>query len=101
MPHVVTENCQDCRFTDCVETCPVKCFHGSEDRVYIDPEVCIDCAACVPACPINAIFDEYDLDEGSKIWAERNAEMAKVLPVIDRKQAPRPEALARKAQLGF
>ncbi|OYW27661.1 MAG: ferredoxin, partial [Methyloversatilis sp. 12-65-5] len=51
MTHVVTESCRGCRFTDCVTSCPVACFHVNEVRVYINPQVCIDCGACIPACP--------------------------------------------------
>jgi ferredoxin len=51
MPHVVTDHCQACRYTECVALCPVDCFHGDGGRLYIDPEACIDCAACVPVCP--------------------------------------------------
>ncbi|MFZ0650053.1 MAG: 4Fe-4S binding protein, partial [Pseudolabrys sp.] len=54
MPHVVTDNCHLCRFTDCVAVCPVECFHSDEERTYIDPDVCIDCGACIPACPVHA-----------------------------------------------
>ncbi len=49
MPHVVTENCQLCRFTECVAVCPVECFHADAERLYIDPAVCIACGACIPA----------------------------------------------------
>jgi ferredoxin len=101
MPHIVTDNCNDCRFTDCVETCPVACFHGDDDRLYIDPDVCIDCAACIPACPVNAIYDVFDMPDDKQSWIEINAEMAAKLPVIDAKQTPKPTAEMRKAELGF
>ena len=52
MAYVVTDNCVDCRFTQCVAVCPVQCFHVDETMVYIDPESCIDCAGCVAACPV-------------------------------------------------
>ena len=48
MPHVVTDHCRLCLFTDCVEHCPVQCFHADSERNYIDPDVCIDCGACIP-----------------------------------------------------
>jgi len=60
MPHVVTDHCVDCRYTQCVDVCPVDCFHGSALRLYIDPEVCIDCAACVPICPVTALDKRHD-----------------------------------------
>lgn len=101
MTHIVTENCGKCRFTECVETCPVACFHQDEDRLYIDPKVCIDCAACVPACPVHAIYDEFDLPVDQREWVAINAERASKLPVIDRKEDPKPGADYRKAELGF
>ena len=101
MPHIVTDNCQGCRFTDCVETCPVACFHGDGERLYIDPEVCIDCAACIPACPVHAIYDQFDMPDEYEPWVAINAEKCGDLPVIDSKQTPQPTAEARKAELGY
>ena len=71
MPHVVTDNCHLCRFTDCVTVCPVECFHADEEHTYIDPEVCIDCGACIPACTSDAIFplDEVPPDKHQFIAA--------------------------------
>ncbi|HWV43739.1 ferredoxin family protein [Pseudorhodoplanes sp.] len=101
MTHVVTENCSQCRFTDCAVTCPVQCFHGDGERLYIDPEVCIDCNACIPACPVQAIREEFHLTPEQEHWREINAERAKDLPVISAKQQPLPTAEARRAELGF
>lgn len=101
MPHVVTDNCRQCRFTDCVEHCPVQCFHADGERTYIDPEVCIDCSACVPACPVQAISEVVDFTEEDEHWLRVNKEQARLLPVIAAKQAPLPTAAARRAQLGF
>jgi len=101
MPHIVTDNCQDCRFTDCVGTCPVDCFHGDEERLYIDPDLCIDCGACIEACPVRAIFDTADMPDEHRKWIEVNAERALLLPVIDSKQSPKETAEARKVALGF
>jgi ferredoxin len=61
MAHVVAEPCVGCKFTDCVEVCPVNCFYEVDDRLYIHPDECIDCTACVPVCPVEAIFTESDL----------------------------------------
>jgi len=61
MTFVVTENCIKCKYTDCVEVCPVDCFHEGPNFLVIDPDECIDCTLCVPECPIEAIFDEEDL----------------------------------------
>jgi ferredoxin len=74
MTFVVTDNCQRCRFTDCVTVCPVACFHGDSEMLYIDNETCIDCGACVPVCPVHAIFEEYDLPEEQQKWIAINAE---------------------------
>jgi ferredoxin len=101
MTFVVTDNCRKCRFTDCVAVCPVDCFHADEDMLYIDPEECIDCGACVPECPVEAIFDETQLPEGQEQWIATNAEKSKSLPVINQTQDPLPTAEARKQELGF
>ncbi len=101
MPHVVTDHCKDCRFTDCVSHCPVECFHADAERLYIDPDVCIDCGACVDACPVHAIYENFDLPPDRTIWVQINAERAKALPVIRGRQEPLPTASARRAELGF
>ncbi len=100
MPYVVTENCTGCRFTDCVTVCPVSCFHGDDDRVYIDPAACIDCGACVALCPVNAIYEDMDLDAERESWIEINAEKSVELPVVRHKQPPLAGALLRKQALG-
>ena len=61
MTFVVTDHCRHCRYTDCVAVCPVECFHGDAEMLYIDPVVCIDCGACVPECPVEAIYEEGSL----------------------------------------
>lgn len=96
MPHVVTENCTGCRFTDCVTVCPVSCFHGDDDRVYIDPIACIDCGACVPLCPVKAIAEDLNLSGDRLAWVDINAEKAKALPVVREKQQPLSGAEARR-----
>jgi ferredoxin len=101
MTFVVTDNCQRCRFTDCVAVCPVDCFHGDDEMLYIDPNECIDCGACVPECPVEAIFDETQLPDDKKQWIATNAEKATGLPVINSKQDPYPGAEERKEKLGF
>ena len=101
MAHVVTANCTDCRFTDCVTTCPVQAFHGDAERLYIDPETCIDCNACLPACPVRAIKEEVDLEADERCWASINAERSQMHPVIAAKQAPLPTAEARRKALGL
>lgn len=101
MTFVVTDNCRKCRFTDCVAVCPVDCFHADTDMLYIDPNECIDCGACVPECPVEAIYDEADLPEELKGWIQTNADKASKLPVISETQDPLPGAEERKKELGF
>jgi ferredoxin len=101
MAFVVTENCKSCRFTDCVAVCPVDCFHGDGEMLYIDPEECIDCAACVPECPVEAIYDEGQLPDELKDWVKINADRAPSLPVINEQGEPLPTAEDRKKELGF
>lgn len=101
MTHVVTENCQDCRFTECVETCPVNCFHSDGYMMYIDPEVCIDCSACIPVCPVQAIYEEDSLPDEYDVWLEINASEAKKHPVLKHKEAALPTAEEKRIELGF
>jgi ferredoxin len=101
MTTIVTGNCQGCRFTDCVTVCPVACFHGDDEMVYIDNEVCIDCGACIPECPVQAIYEESDIPDELRHWIAINAERAPTLPVIEDKQDPLPGAEERRAELGF
>ncbi|MCJ8328809.1 MAG: ferredoxin family protein [Lentisphaeria bacterium] len=88
MTYIVTEPCKGCRYTDCVEVCPVDCFHIDDDMLLIDPDECIDCAACVPVCPVEAIFFEDDVPDKYQEWIEINIENAAGLPVIDETQDP-------------
>lgn len=101
MPHIVTDNCQLCRYTDCVSHCPVECFHADDERLYIDPDVCVDCGACIPACPVQAIYDVVDMPDDKEPWIAINREGAKALPVVTEKQTPLPTADERRAKLGF
>lgn len=101
MPHIVTDNCEGCRFTDCIEQCPVECFHADAERLYIDPDVCVDCSACISACPVNAIYDVIDMPADKEPWIAINADRAKSLPVVTAKQPPLGTAESRRAELGF
>ena len=70
MTHVVVETCLHCKHTDCVEVCPVDCFHEDEFILYIDPDECIDCGACIPVCPEEAIYYEDDVPEQYLEWID-------------------------------
>lgn len=101
MPYVVTSNCQKCRFTDCVTVCPVDCFHGDAEMLYIDAGACIDCGACEPQCPVHAIYEERQVPANETAWVGINAERAAGLPTVSSKQEPLGTAEARKKELGF
>lgn len=101
MTHVVTDNCHRCRFTECVSVCPVECFHFDDNMTYIDPDVCIDCGGCIPACPVAAIFDTFNMPEELDHWITINKEKSKALPVLFEKLEPLSKADKLKEKLGF
>ena len=86
MTYVVTESCIKCKYTDCVEVCPVDCFHEGPNFLVIDPEECIDCSLCEPECPVNAILPEEDVAEDQQEFIELNASLAQSWPVINQKK---------------
>lgn len=92
MTYVVTESCIRCKYTDCVEVCPVDCFHEGPNFLVIDPNECIDCTLCVPECPVNAIYAEDDLPEDQRHFTQINADLAKNWPVITEKIPAPPDA---------
>jgi len=94
MTHVVTENCINCKFTDCVDVCPVDCFREGPNFLVIDPDECIDCAVCIPECPANAIFAEEDTPADQLAFIKLNAELslAKGWKSITKRKAALPEA---------
>jgi len=92
MTFVVTESCIKCKYTDCVEVCPVDCFHEGPNFLVIDPEECIDCTLCEPECPVEAILSEDDLDDEQQPFLELNAELSAVWPVLTEKKDPPPDA---------
>lgn len=92
MAFIVTEQCIRCKYTDCVEVCPVDCFYEGPNFLVINPDECIDCALCEPECPVNAIYSEDDLPEKYQVFTALNKELAEKWPVITRiKDAP-PDA---------
>ena len=95
MTFVVLESCIKCKYADCVEVCPVDCFHEGPNMLVIDPEECIDCTLCEPECPVDAIVAEDDIPAGKEQFLELNAELAKSWPVIT---AAKP-ALRRRRRL--
>lgn len=100
MAFVVTEPCIQCKFTDCVDVCPVDCFHEGKNFLVIDPDECIDCGACEPECPTSAIFAEDDVPDSQQEYIALNADLAKKWPTISAKKAALPDADAHKTTTG-
>src|SRR5512147_2077662 len=88
MTYVVIENCIKCKYTDCVEVCPVDCFHEGPNLLVIDPDECIDCTLCEPECPANAIFSEDEVPAGMEQFIQLNAELSKTWPGITEVKEP-------------
>ena len=82
MTYIVTENCIKCKYTDCVDVCPVDCFREGPNMLVIDPEECIDCTLCVAECPVDAIYSEDDLPDDQKDFLEINARLSKTWPSL-------------------
>ncbi|MBT5330750.1 MAG: ferredoxin family protein [Porticoccaceae bacterium] len=92
MTFIVGENCIKCKFTDCVEVCPVDCFYEGPNFLVIHPDECIDCALCEPECPAEAIYSEDEVPADQEVFIELNAELADVWPNITQKKDELPEA---------
>jgi ferredoxin len=90
MTYVVNDNCIMCKYTDCVEVCPVDCFYEGANMLVIHPDECIDCGVCEPECPVDAI--KPDTEPGLEQWLGLNAEYAKSWPNITMKKDPPPDA---------
>ena len=75
MAYIITEACIGTKDESCVDVCPVDCIHGSDDdqMLFIDPDECIDCSACEPACPVNAIYFEDDVPAEQQQYIAINA----------------------------
>ena len=92
MAYVVTEPCVKCKYTDCVDVCPVDCFREGPNFLVIDPDECIDCTLCVAECPVEAIYAEDDVPPEQRAFVALNAELSKLWkPIIERKD-PLPDA---------
>ncbi len=94
MPHIVAEPCINCRYTECASVCPVDCFYAGTNFLAIHPDECIDCGACVPVCPVSAIFPEADLPERWARYRELNDRFSRIWPRITRTRPPLPDAEA-------
>jgi ferredoxin len=98
MTYVVTENCIKCKYTDCVEVCPVDCFYEGENFLVINPDECIDCGVCQPECPAEAIYPDSEAPAAD--WAETNRKYASEWPNITKKIAALPDADSWKGKSG-
>ncbi|MEM6537119.1 MAG: ferredoxin FdxA [Pseudomonadota bacterium] len=98
MTYLVGDACIRCKYTDCVEVCPVDCFYEGENMLVIHPEECIDCGVCEPECPAEAIFPDTD-DENGK-WLEVNSKYAAEWPNLTRKLDPPADADAMQNETG-
>ncbi|MGA0129189.1 MAG: ferredoxin FdxA [Burkholderiales bacterium] len=92
MTYVVVDRCIKCKYTDCVDVCPVDCFREGPNMLVIDPDECIDCTLCVAECPVEAIFAEDDVPEDQRDYTELNAELAKIWPSITERKDPPVDA---------
>lgn len=106
MAYVVTNKCNACKFTDCVEVCPVACFYELDNQVVIHPDDCIDCGACVDVCPVQAIYAQDNVPAEMSADIEFNAAQARQVKdggtaSITAKKDPLPTAAARRKELGY
>ena len=92
MTWVIGEQCIKCKLGDCVEVCPVDCFHEGPNMLVIDPDECIDCALCEPECPVDAIFADDEIPEGQEKFLELNQELSQLWPIISEAPIPPDDA---------
>lgn len=92
MSFVVTEACIKCKYTDCVDVCPVDAFREGSNFLVIDPQECIDCAVCVPECPVEAIYAEEDVPGDQRDFIPLNAELSRVWKSITKTKPALPDA---------
>ena len=98
MTYIVNDKCIMCKYTDCVEVCPVDCFYEGENMLVIHPHECIDCGVCEPECPPEAILP--DTESSANAWLALNQEMAEIWPNITQKIAALPDADAKRDETG-
>jgi ferredoxin len=91
MTYLVTENCINCKHTDCVEVCPVDCFYEGPNFLVINPDECIDCAVCVPECPVDAIVPDNDANIDVIFWTDLNRKLSNKWPNLTKKKPPLPD----------
>ena len=82
MTYIIALPCVDLLDKACIEECPVDCIYEGNRMLYIHPDECVDCGACEPVCPVEAIFSEEDIPQGQQQFKQLNAELAKKWPVI-------------------
>ncbi len=92
MTYVVTDACIRCKYTDCVEVCPVDAFREGPNFLAIHPDDCIDCTLCVPECPVEAIYSDRDVPQDMQEFIDLNAQLAERWPVITRRKPPLADA---------
>tara|TARA_Y100000816_G_C26061224_1_gene557280 strand:+ start:598 stop:930 length:333 start_codon:yes stop_codon:yes gene_type:complete len=90
MTYLVNDKCIKCKYTDCVEVCPVDCFYEGENMLVINPDECIDCGVCEPECPVDAIISDTE-DKDNK-WTDINLKFSVLWPNITLKKEPAPDA---------
>jgi ferredoxin len=98
MTYVVTDDCIKCKYTDCVEVCPVDCFYEGENMLVINPSECIDCGVCEPECPAEAILP--DTEDGLEKWLELNTKFSAEWPNITQSKEPPAGADEHKGEEG-
>jgi ferredoxin len=100
MTHLVTENCIQCKHTDCVEVCPVDCFYEGPNFLAINPDECIDCGVCIPECPVDAIIQDDNTAFDIVFWTDLNTKLSKQWPGITKKKDALPDAAEWKDKPG-
>ena len=98
MTYIVNDKCIGCKYTDCVEVCPVDCFYEGENALVIHPDECIDCGVCEPECPADAI--QPDTDAGAEEWVEFNRKYSDLWPNITIRKDPLPQAEEKNGETG-